>query len=610
MLDRRSVLRSGVALSALSLAPVALAQTASAPQASSAALRQLFDAFMAENLDHSPIQVTRLGLDKDARAAQKSKLDDVSLAAVADDKKRTADQLARLRAVDRASLTGMDAVNYDVVLYGLDARNTANGRYNYGEGGAGRPYAVSQLSGAYTNIPDFLDSQHTIEVKDDADAYLARLAAFATMMDQEIELVRHDAGLGVIPPDFALAKTLAGMTKLRSTAPEDAVLVTSLARRAKDKNIPGDYAGQAEKIVTEQVYPALDRQIALVREMQAHAVHDAGVWRLPDGESYYRDSLISWATSTMSPADIHQTGLDVVKKHQAQADAIMRAHGLTHGTVGERLHAMFLDPKFRYANTDDGKAKLLADLNAKVQTVRARLPLYFRTLPKADVVIKRIPPYTEQSQSSGYYQSGSLDGSRPGAYYINLRDTAEVPSWTLPTLTYHESIPGHHLQLSIQQEANLPLIRKVSFFSAYIEGWALYAEQLADEMGMYADDPFGKIGYLHDAMLRAVRLVIDSGVHAMKWSREQAVKYYTDTLGDPDAAAITEVERYCVWPGQACGYMLGKLNFLRLREKAKTALGAKYDIHDFHDAVLLPAAMPLATVETVVDAYIKSKLGS
>jgi uncharacterized protein (DUF885 family) len=243
----------------------------------------------------------------------------------------------------------------------------------------------------------------------------------------------------------------------------------------------------------------------------------------------------------------------------------------------------------------------------KVQTVRAKLPQYFRTLPKADLIIKRIPKYTEAGQPGGYYQPGSLDGKRPGTYYINLRDTAEVPSWTLPTLTYHEGIPGHHLQLSIQQETDLPMIRKLSFFSAYIEGWALYSEQLADEMGMYDNDPFGRIGYLHDAMFRGVRLVVDTGMHAMRWSREQAIKYYVDTLGDQEASAATEVERYCVWPGQACAYMLGKLTILRLREKAKTALGPRFDIRDYNDAVLVGGAVPLTVLEQVVDRYIAAR---
>ncbi|MBN9578375.1 MAG: DUF885 domain-containing protein [Alphaproteobacteria bacterium] len=261
------------------------------------------------------------------------------------------------------------------------------------------------------------------------------------------------------------------------------------------------------------------------------------------------------------------------------------------------------------ADDDAGKEKLIADLNVKVRTVRAMLPKYFRTLPRADVVIKRVPKYIEEGQAGGYYNSPSLDGSRPGIYYINLRNTAEVPSWTLPTLTYHEAIPGHHLQGAIQQEVNLPLIRKVSFFSAYAEGWALYAEELADEMGLYKNDPFGRIGYLHDAMFRAVRLVVDTGIHAMHWSRDKAIAYYVGAIGDPVPAATTEVERYCVWPGQACSYMLGKLAILRLREKAKRDLGAKFDLRDFHEAILRAGAVPLHVLDTVIDGYIRKARG-
>jgi uncharacterized protein (DUF885 family) len=605
MIDRRQVLMSGTAAAALVTvgAPSAFADVPADK------LNKLFDSFMAANLDRSPEFATSLGLDTGARYYEKSKLDDASLASIVGDKKRNADQLAALKAFDRSSLTGLDQISYDVVMFNLQSEDVANKRYDYGPGGAGAPYILSQLNGSYSGIPDFLDSQHQIADKADADAYLSRLAAFATVLDQEVEVVRHDVALGCIPPDFALSKTYDQMTKLRNTAPADAVLVTSVAKRAKEKGIPGDYASQATKIVTEKVYPALDRQIALVKEMQAHATHDAGVWKLPKGDEYYGDSLIFWTTSTMAPVEIHKTGLDVVANCTAQIDAIMKQHGMTQGTVGHRLRGMYEDPKFRYPNTDAGKDKLLADLNVKVQTVRAKLPQYFAVLPKADVIIKRIPKYTEASQPGGYYQQPSLDGKRPGSYYINLRDTAEVPSWTLPTLTYHESIPGHHLQLSIQSEANLPLIRKVSFFSSYIEGWALYAEQLGDEMGMYDNDPFGRIGYLHDAMMRGVRLVVDTGMHAMRWSREKAVKYYTDTLGDPDSAAITEVERYCVWPGQACAYMLGKLTILRLREKAKTALGPRFDIKEFHTAILIGGAVPLTTLETIVDNYIKSARG-
>jgi uncharacterized protein (DUF885 family) len=504
-----------------------------------------------------------------------------------------------LETFDRASLSAPDAVSYDVVMYGLRTNDAANKAFRYGSGGAGQPYVLSQLSGSYQQMPSFLDTQHTIETRADADAYIARLAGFAILLEQEVEVARHDLAMGVTPPDFALAKTLAQMQTLRAPSPEKSSLTTSLVRRTKEKRIPGDYAQQASHVVKDKVYPALERQIAVVGEMQKKATHDAGVWRLPEGEAYYTASLATWATTSKEPAEIHHLGMELVKDHAARIDALLRKLGMTQGKVGERLRAMYKDPKYLYANTDAAKEALLADLNARVQRVRAKLPNYFATLPKADVEIKRVPKEIEVGAPGGYYYNASLDGKRPGIYWINLRDTSEQPNWTLPTLTYHESIPGHHLQLSIQKEANLPLIRKVSFYSAYIEGWALYAEQLAVEMGEYDDDPSGHIGQLHDSMFRAVRMVVDTGVHSKRWTREQAVRYFRDTLGDPDASCITEVERYCVWPGQACTYMLGKLTFLAQRTRAQKVLGAKYDIRKFHDAMLLPGAVPLEMLEHI-----------
>lgn len=574
----------------------------------SAALNQLLDAFMDEQLRRSPEQATSLGLDKGALAAAKSQLDDRSLAARDRDKRDNADRPMRLKTIDRAALSGMDAVNYDTVAFVIETQAEADRRYDYGApdgvNGAGFPYTISQLTGSYQSVPDFLDSQHRIESKADAEAYLSRLDAFATILDQEIEVARHDAALGVLPPDFALVKAQTQMRALRDQGPDKSVLVQSLVRRCGERGISGDWDAKAAAIYTTGTRPALDRQIALVQEQRAKTNSDAGVWKLPDGGAYYADSLKNWTTIAMAPEEIHRTGLKLVDELTRRIGEVMKANGLTEDTVGKRLRGMFENPKFRYPNTDEGKAKLIDDLNRKVQDMQARLPAYFRTLPKARLEIRRIPKYTEAGAAAGYYTWPALDGSRPGAYYINLRDTAELPGWTLPTLTYHEGIPGHHLQISLQQEADLPLIRKASFFSAYIEGWALYAEQLADEMGVYEADPWGLIGYLRAALLRAVRLVVDTGLHAKRWSREQAIRYFVDHLGDPEASAITEVERYCVWPGQACAYMLGKLTWLRLRDAAKTRMGAHFDIRSFHDAGLLIAPVPLTVLEGVIRGHI------
>jgi len=333
------------------------------------------------------------------------------------------------------------------------------------------------------------------------------------------------------------------------------------------------------------------------------STHDAGVWRLPDGEAYYAAALQAATTTTMTPQEVHQLGLDVGKELSARADVLFKKIGMTRGTVGQRYRQLFKSKKYIYPNTDAGKAKLIADLNKVVQDMQARLPQYFGALPKAPLEIRRIPKETEQGAST-HYNAGSLDGTRPGIYWLNLRDTAEAPYWDMITTTYHEGIPGHHLQLTLALQADLPMLRRVAGFNAYQEGWALYAEQLAQEMGVYKDDPAGELGYIHDALLRSGRLVTDTGIHALRWSREKAAQTLSDIEGDPISLANQEIERYAVWPGQACSYMVGKVTILRLREKAKAALGPAFDIRKFHDAVLLAGAMPLTVLESAVDNYI------
>jgi uncharacterized protein (DUF885 family) len=593
VLNRRELLASAAAVAVL---PAAHAATP-AEQANS-----LYAAVVDEMMELYPEFATSLGLDTGAKAYLRRRLSDRGLEGRKHRKEFNAGFLARLEKIDRKALAGLDATNYDAITYGVRQDVALDQRFRYGD--STNPYTVYQLGGAYQQGPDFLDSQQPVENKDDADAYLARLDGFAQILDQESEVVRHDTSLGVIPPDFAIASALKQMKALRAYAPDKSVLAHSLARRTGEKHIDGDWGAKAAAIVAGKVYPALDRQIALMEDLAKKSTHDAGVWKLPDGDAFYAMALENQTTTKMSPADVHKIGLEVVAECTAASDTIMKAGGLTKGSVGERLRAMFLDPKFRYANADEAKEKLIADLNLKLAEVTKLLPQYFRTLPKAGVQIKRVPKYIESGAPGGYYQNATLDGKRPGTYYINLRDTAEVPSWTLPTLTFHEAIPGHHLQISISQETSLPLLRRIGGYNAYIEGWALYAEQLAVEMGLYANDPWGHVGQLHDAMLRGVRLVLDTGLHAMKWTREQAIKYYADTLGDPESGAISEVERYCVWPGQACGYMVGKRFILAERDRAKAALGARFDLKTFHDAVLKSGAMPLDELHRVIDGMI------
>jgi uncharacterized protein (DUF885 family) len=596
--------RPGAAAGAPPAAPPRTSAASHAPLGASEQLSAALDRFFSEALAESPQFVTQLGLDSGEHADAMAKLDDQSLAQLEHMRALNADQLGRLQAIDRAQLSGMPAVNYDAVIFGLQTTAAADRAFAYGVQGAGAPYVISQLNGSYQSVPSFLATQHRIETKADAEAYLARLEAFAAVMDQETERTRRDVGLGVIPPDFVIERTLTQMKGLQ-VAPETSTLVTSVADRAKQKGIPGDYAGPAAQIFADKVSPALSRQIALMTELRPKATPDAGCWRLPDGEAYYDLSLKVGTTTPMSPDEVHQMGLDQARELSARADVLLKSQGLTQGSVGQRLRALFLDKSHWYPNTDAGKAELVANLNVLVRAMQAKLPQVFATLPKAPVEIRRVPKFLEAGAPGGYYNAPSLDGTRPGIYWINLRDTSEVPRWTLPTLTYHESIPGHHLQLSLQQEADLPMIRRAAFYSAYGEGWALYAENLAKEMGVYESDPLGEVGYLQAALFRAARLVVDTGIHARRWTREKAIATMVEIDGEPVSSATTEIERYCVWPGQACSYMVGKLTWLRLRDKARTALGARYDIKSFQDAGLLSGNMPLTALENVIDGFIK-----
>lgn len=592
--------RRQLMIAAGALATLAATRATAQPTGAEAQLATFLDQVFKETLDDSPELVTSLGLDKGDRAAAKAQLHDASMVGVEKRKARNSDQLRRLKAIDRRQLGGMAAVNYDTLLFELQTTEDGNRRFAYPSSGS--PYVLAQICGAWQEVPDFLDSQHTIETREDAQAYLARLDAFATMMDAEAQRVRHDVSLGVVPPDFALEGAIRGMKVLRQPA-DKSTLVTSLANRAKAKGIAGDWAAQATALYDGKVVPALDRQMALVESLKPKAVHDAGCWRLPDGEAYYAHVLHAQTTSNITPAEVHKLGRDVTAELSARADVLFKQLGFTKGTVGERYIALYESKKGVYPNTDAGKAEIIADLNKVVRDMQKRLPEQFGTLPKAPLEIRRIPPATEGGAST-HYEGASLDGSRPGVYWLNLRDTAESPYWFLPTTTYHEGIPGHHMQITLQREADLPMIRRVMGFGAYAEGWALYSEQVAQEMGLYKGEPLNELGYIHDALLRSARLVTDSGLHNLKWSREKAIAEMRAIEGDPEPLAAQEIERYSVWPGQACSYMVGKVTILRLRDKAKKALGAKYDPRKFHDAILLSGSMPLTALENVVDQYI------
>ena len=606
-LDRRQFLLGSAATGALALSGCA----GMAPRSDTAAARALYDSIFEGMLRAAPEMATGLGLDSGERAFLKSRLGDASPAGRMGPFRPLLDHLPRLRQIERTRLAGRERAWLDTVLW-LGDRMSETATFEYGGIGGYAypvPYVLSQLTGAYQEVPDFLDSQHRIDAREDAQAYVSRLEEFARSIDQEVDRARADAGRGVVPPAFILDKALTQTRALRAERGQEAGLVQSLVRRTREKGIAGDWGTQAAAIVDGRLAAALDRQIAALTELRRGAGVSPAAGRLPDGERYY-DLCLRFHTSTnLSAEEAHQIGLRQVAEISAEADPLLRREGLSRGTVGARLTELSRQERFLYPNNDSGRAQLLADLNRQMEAVKARMPEYFATIPRSAMEVKRVPPAIELGAPRGYAQGPSLDGARPGAYYINLVDTRIWPRWALPTLTYHESIPGHLWQGSIVLEnQSIPLLHRNIGIPAYGEGWGLYSEQLADEIGMYADFPTGRIGMLQSFLYRAARIVLDTGLHAKGWSREQAIRFFTDQVGLDPIAATSEVERYVVWPGQACSYKIGHNEIVRLRDQARAQLGPRFDIKSFHDAVLLNGDMPLEVLGTVVAEWTEGRL--
>ncbi|MDB5421625.1 MAG: hypothetical protein JWR59_1572 [Brevundimonas sp.] len=611
MIDRRRLLAAASAGAALAAAgpsfarvrPIQSAAAASAKAALAAYMDKTFEA----QVDASPETATQLGLDTGARAALKSRLTIPTLEQEEKDRARTRAARAELGALDRASMDTQDAIYYDTIKANLDAIIDTYA-IPYGQGGWPAVYRVSQGGGAYLGTADFLDNQHTIQTAADAEAYVSRVSDFADVLTAETDRMLEDFGRGVVPPDFVLNKTIGLQAGMLGTAAGQSTLVQSIVRRTGEKSIPGDWGPRVEKLVAERVYPALQRQNAALKAALPTAGHEASVSRLPQGAQYYANSLNYITTTRMTAEEIHRVGLEQVADLTARSDALLKAQGFAEGTVGERMSALIANPANVYPNTDAAKVELVAHLNTQMAAMQALLPKAFGRLPKAGVEIKRVPPEIQEGASQGYYNAPSLDGTRPGIYWINLTDTANWPRFGLPTLTYHEAIPGHHLQIALQQEsAAAPKLMNLLGFSSYSEGWGLYAEQLADELGAYDNDPLGRVGFYQSLLFRAVRLVVDTGIHSKGWSREQAIRYFIDNTGRAEGGATSEVERYCSWPGQACAYKVGHNEWLRLRAKAKAALGDRFDIRAFHDTALAGGGMPLTVLERVVDNWVAAQ---
>jgi len=602
--SRRALLGGAAAASAFTLIPAAArAATAAATKGDpelAAALKVIADAL----LQRSPETATLLGVDTGANAALAGKLSDLSPAGEAEDRRVYATSKRLLDSIPRDRLAGADINNYDSAQWALGIA-AEGARFPYGFSGTsgGIPYVVSQQNGTYQQAAEFLDAYHRVDNAAGADAYLSRLDQVGKSLDDETARIAADAGKGVIPPTFMVANTLGQQAQLRAVAAGQSKFVTSIATRAMKLGLP-DPTARATAIVTDSIYPALERQMAALKALKTN--NDAGAWKLPDGEAYYQYLLKSQTTTNLSAAEIHATGWEQNRAIEAQMDKILRAQGMTKGTVGERTAALSASKRFLQPDTDAGRAKVIAQVQGYIDAICPRLGRISKLGLKADVQVKRVPVDIQDGASLGYMNFASTDGKRPAIYYINLKKMDYWPEWTLASLTAHEAIPGHAWQgayLAEHPDIVSPVAQLIGF-NAFVEGWALYAEQLVDEDGFYAKDPFGRLGYLNAQRFRAVRLIVDTGLHAMRWTRDKAIDTMVAETGRSRGSVTSEIDRYCASPGQACGYKIGHNEILRQRVRAKAALGPKWDVRDFNDALVATGGVPLTALPGVVDRMI------
>ena len=512
------------------------------------------------------------------------------------------DARAGLNAYGPEGLTGQELLTWKIAAWFFDdLLRQADLRYS--------GYRVNQISGVTVNMPQFLTDTHVIKNEKSVRRYLSRLREFGRVLRESHARVIDDRANGVIPPDFVIEKALVGMNKFIEGGADNSPLVTTLGPKLDeledvDETAAAAFINEATQLVSSEVIPGYEAIIGLFESMLPEATHDAGIWRLPNGEAIYAANLRSNTTTQYSPEEIHATGLAEVDRIEGEMLDILDSQGVIGDSFAERIRVLMDDPAHQFPNTDEGREEMIAYLEAFDQKVMAIAADYFVTIPPQPLEIVRVPEYSQDSSPGGYYNGPALDGSRPGRFYINQKDTADNPRWTLPTLMIHEGSPGHHFQISTSQLIEgVPLLRRLSPFNAFSEGWALYSERIAKtDMGLYDDDPLGDLGRLQAEMFRAVRLVVDTGMHAKRWTREQAIEYMTAKTGMTNEEVTREIERYVVWPGQATAYKTGQLALLEMREDTEDALGERFSLRDFHEAVLMNGAMPLDILkETMAD---------
>ncbi len=559
----------------------------------------LFEQIFMDNVRRSPLLQTRLGIKDDY-----DKWQDLSDAHYEAGLALTRQHQVMLQAIDITKLDAGTRVSYLLMQQNLQQTlDEAKWRlYNY---------PVNQMFGTHSQVPSLLINQHSIKDEADAKAYIARLNAVPQLFSQLQQQLQQRADAGIIAPAFVFPHVISDSENVIKGAPfdtgPDSTLLADFSKKVSqlpiDEHAQKLLLDEARIALLTSVKPAYTGLIRYLHTLEQQADTVDGVWRFKDGAAFYNDALKRTTTTDLTAGEIHQIGLNEVARIHGDMQAIMAKTGFA-GDLKAFFNFMQTSPQFYYPDTAEGKAAYLAEATAIIDHMRTRLDELFLVKPKADMIVKAVEPFREQTAGKAFYQQPSMDGSRPGIYYANLYRMGDMPKYEMEALAYHEGIPGHHMQLAIAQELDaMPKFRRFGFYTAYIEGWGLYTELLPKEIGLY-QDPYSDFGRLAMELWRACRLVVDTGIHAKQWSREQAIQYLLDNTPNTPTAAEKAIERYIVMPSQATAYKIGMIKILELREKAKTELGEKFDIRQFHDVVLKNGAVPLDVLQQLVDEYI------
>ncbi len=584
------------------------------PEPAVSPLQANFDQSASTLFHARPHYATVLGVEESlAGGAYNHRLDDYSPAAEAQLRQRMRQINAQLA---KTEVTDPTDVDNQKVMMNLNRYFAGNEQFEIGYIDLWMglsPFVVNQINGPLIDVPNYMVANQKINTVKDAEDYLKRLDGFDAFLQGVMAKLSADTEQGWIAPKVILRKTIAGLEAfiapevtahpLYTTFEKQVSVLDGLSEEQKQ-----NMCNEAAEHINNGVYTGYGLMIEAQKQLLEKATEESGIWAQPNGSAFYADAVKMLGDTDRTPDEIHQLGLDEVSRIQAEMDTILVANGHSEGTVGERMLAINDDPQFLYEDSEAGRAELIADLNRYIAEINVRMPEQFATKPPYEVEVRPFPKAREASAPGGMYSAPKLDGSQPGIYWINLRDIKANPKFDLKTLTYHEANPGHHWQVALNMaQDSLPMVRRIAPYNAYVEGWALYSELVAKEMGMYDNDPYSDLGRLKAELFRAVRLVVDTGLHHKKWTREEAIQYMAENTGTVASDVVAEIERYMVWPGQALGYKLGMIKMLELRQMAQQALGEKFDIKAFHDLILLGGAVPMSMLEQKVKDWIASQ---